>query len=73
MSAALDGEWQRRSATAGAGLGLSIARGIVEAHAGTIALDQVRRGTRFSIRLPIERQGDGRGAAGPTETAPIDV
>jgi nitrogen-specific signal transduction histidine kinase len=28
----------------------------VEAHAGTISLDQVRRGTRFSIRLPIERQ-----------------
>jgi signal transduction histidine kinase len=46
----------RRSGTrsAGAGLGLSIARGIVDAHGGTIRLEPARRGTRFAVRLPVE-------------------
>jgi signal transduction histidine kinase/ABC-type multidrug transport system ATPase subunit len=45
---------RRRSPTAGAGLGLSIARGIVEAHGGRIELEQPGRGTCFRIRLPVE-------------------
>jgi signal transduction histidine kinase/ABC-type multidrug transport system ATPase subunit len=43
-----------RSGTAGAGLGLSIARGIVHAHDGTMELNPVSKGTCFSVRLNIE-------------------
>jgi signal transduction histidine kinase len=38
---------------AGAGLGLSIAKGIVDAHLGKIALERLDHGTRFSVKLPI--------------------
>ena len=37
----------------GAGLGLSIARGIIEAHAGRVAVTNVGDGCRFVIRLPL--------------------
>jgi signal transduction histidine kinase/ABC-type multidrug transport system ATPase subunit len=40
-------------AAAGAGLGLSIAKGIVDAHLGEIDLERLAHGTRFSVRLPI--------------------
>jgi signal transduction histidine kinase len=43
-----------RSRTAGAGVGLSITRGIVTAHGGTIALNTGANGTTFNIELPIE-------------------
>jgi signal transduction histidine kinase len=36
----------------GAGLGLAIARGIVEAHAGAIEVANVPRGCSFTVRLP---------------------
>lgn len=36
----------------GAGLGLSIVRGVAEAHGGTAAVANVARGCRFEIRLP---------------------
>jgi signal transduction histidine kinase len=50
----------------GAGLGLSIARGIVEAHAGQIAVRNTGPGCQFVIRLPL-----ARGAApAVTRTAP---
>ena len=39
----------------GAGLGLSIARGIVEAHAGQIAVRNAGPGCQFLIRLPLAR------------------
>jgi signal transduction histidine kinase/ABC-type multidrug transport system ATPase subunit len=45
---------RRRSATAGAGLGLSIAKGIVDAHGGQIELERQAEGTCFRIRLPVE-------------------
>jgi len=55
IAAALSGLGrQRRSATAGAGLGLTIARGIVDAHGGRVELERAGRGTRFSIFLPAE-------------------
>jgi signal transduction histidine kinase len=45
---------RRRTATSGAGLGLSISRGIVTAHGGRIELAAPDRGTCFLIRLPVE-------------------
>ena len=48
--------------TAGAGLGLAIARGIVDAHGGAIELEPVDRGTTVAVTLPIEppdRLADG--------------
>jgi signal transduction histidine kinase len=41
----------------GAGLGLSIARGIVEAHSGQIAVRNAGPGCQFLIRLPLARSG----------------
>jgi signal transduction histidine kinase len=41
----------------GAGLGLSIARGIVEAHTGQIAVRNAGPGCQFLIRLPLGRPG----------------
>jgi signal transduction histidine kinase len=41
----------------GGGLGLSIARGIVEAHSGQIAVRNAGRGCQFLIRLPLARGG----------------
>jgi signal transduction histidine kinase len=38
---------------AGAGLGLTIVRGIVEAHAGEVAVHNVQGGCRFEVRLPV--------------------
>jgi signal transduction histidine kinase len=48
----------RRTRAAGAGLGLSIAHGIVVAHGGQIELDCPASGTSFTVRLPVE---DGSG------------
>ena len=48
----LDASRNRR--TGGAGLGLAIARGLVEAHGGHIAIaDSPRGGARLEVRLPV--------------------
>jgi signal transduction histidine kinase/CheY-like chemotaxis protein len=56
--------WQaRRGGSDGAGLGLAIARGIVEAHGGTIwAESEPGRGTTVAFTVPIaqERRAEGR-------------
>jgi len=46
--------WQGRARRrSGAGLGLTIARGIVDAHGGQIRADsELGKGTRFTVRLP---------------------
>ncbi len=56
----------------GAGLGLSIARGIVEAHSGQIAVRNAGPGCQFLIRLPLARPGGVTGtprAATPRRSA----
>ncbi len=52
-----DSAQRSHSRTAGAGLGLSIAKGIVEAHGGTIILSTPETGARFEITLPVEVAG----------------
>jgi signal transduction histidine kinase len=42
-----------RGAGAGAGLGLAIAHGLVQAHAGDIAVRNESGGCRFTVRLPL--------------------
>ncbi|MBO0728421.1 MAG: ATP-binding cassette domain-containing protein [Acidimicrobiaceae bacterium] len=49
-----DGTSPPRSLTAGAGLGLSIAQGIIEAHGGRVEVQRPARGARLVVRLPIE-------------------
>ena len=52
-----------RSSVSGAGLGLSIASGIVTAHGGLMELEQVPRGTCFLITLPVEKGPAEKGDA----------
>jgi signal transduction histidine kinase len=41
----------------GAGLGLAIARGIVQAHAGEISVANVSGGCRFTVAIPLSASG----------------
>ncbi len=53
---------RRRTRTGGAGLGLSIAQGIVDAHHGRIELQRLDQGTRFLVHLPADVQEDSADA-----------
>jgi signal transduction histidine kinase len=61
------------SASAGAGLGLSIAQGIVAAHAGQIRPGSTATGTRFEIRLPVEAPGRDGGATQADSADPANA
>ena len=61
LAAALEPK-RRRDPTAGAGLGLSIAKAIVEAHGGWLELHRPVKGTCFHIHLPVEA-GETKGTA----------
>jgi signal transduction histidine kinase len=65
--APFDSTRRHRSTTAGAGLGLSIARGIVVAHHGAIDLLNSSTGASFRIVLPLEAP---EAAAEPAHPAP---
>jgi signal transduction histidine kinase/ABC-type multidrug transport system ATPase subunit len=61
----------------GAGLGLSIASGIVAAHGGRLELEPTERGTCFLVTLPVEKPmtmsvgaPGGKAAREPTATTP---
>lgn len=58
----------RSSRTGGAGLGLAIAKQIVELHGGTISAVSDRRNTRFIVTLPGgSKESSGSHRAGPKE------
>ena len=52
---------ERRSRTGGAGLGLSIAQGIVSAHGGRFEIERPPTGTRCAITLPVARDAPADG------------
>jgi signal transduction histidine kinase len=54
---AFRGDAARTPGDAGAGLGLAIARGFVEAHAGDITVRNENSGCRFTVRLPLPERG----------------
>jgi signal transduction histidine kinase len=64
------GNGYRRSA--GAGLGLSIAKGIVQAHGGRIELAPQARGTCFRVYLPVEAEVDAARLAGSLAGAGVN-
>jgi signal transduction histidine kinase len=56
-----------------AGLGLSIARGIVEAHSGQIGVRNVGPGCEFVIRLPLARTDVPRASSPVRASGPIQA
>lgn len=44
----------QRSRSGGTGLGLSIVKGFTEAHDGTVSLENIPHGARFTIEIPAE-------------------
>lgn len=58
-----------RGRDGGGGLGLTIAKGLVEAHDGRLAVDNQAAGCRFTIDLPSYPAGVAAGVATPADVA----
>jgi len=69
----VQGEQALQRASGGLGLGLAIAKNLVELHGGTIAVESagVGRGARFTVTLPITDRAAGPVAATPSGGATI--
>ena len=67
MPRLFDRFWQaRKGERRGAGLGLSIAKGIVEAHGGRIWVDSVPgEGSKFHFTVPVASSVEDRDEPGP--------
>ena len=50
----------RSTKTGGAGLGLAIAKEIVDAHGGSISVKSDEQQTVFTVSLPVEQKGNGK-------------
>jgi signal transduction histidine kinase len=57
----------------GGGLGLAIAKGLVEAHQGSIAVANEGKGCRFTVRLPRPDAHDGGGGGDANADADADA
>jgi signal transduction histidine kinase len=68
MAAPFEPMRRHRTRRPGAGLGLSIAKGIVAAHGGRIELERATRGTCFRIHLPVEKPASPAGPPSPART-----
>jgi signal transduction histidine kinase len=66
---AFRGDTARRRDTAGGGLGLTIAKGLVERHGGRISVANRGGGCRFSIALPVPASGPLTGQPSVAELA----
>ena len=57
LSRVFDAGWRgipsRSGDDGGAGLGLAIARGVVESHGGEISVRNINGGCRFEVALPV--------------------
>jgi signal transduction histidine kinase len=67
------GDTARGREGAGAGLGLAIARGLIEAQQGEIVVDNRGRGCAFTVRIPLGHDGADVAAPPAAATAPVGV